>query len=118
MVQALLVIDLQNDYSDVVNFQLWNTEQTLANIECWLLTPTNILQIAVKRLPHFLMREQREGIHPRILAAAPNAPIVVKAYADSFYQTNLSDALKQLNVNELLVCGTCTQTGVTTNCHF
>ena len=33
MSKALLVIDLQNDYFSEGQFPLWNTEQTLANIE-------------------------------------------------------------------------------------
>lgn len=52
-------------------------------------------------------------IHPRILAAAPNAPIVVKEYADSFEKTNLEETLSKLGVTELLVCGMMTQNCVT-----
>ncbi len=123
MSQALLVIDLQNDYFPDGKFPLWNTEQTLANIEQAIAhaqaqnTPVILIQHIADSsqglAPFFNEGTEGVEIHPRILAAAPNAPIVVKAYADSFYQTNLSDVLKQLDVNELLVCGMMTQNCVT-----
>lgn len=52
-------------------------------------------------------------IHPRVLAAAPDAPIVVKEYADSFVGTKLEETLSDLGVDELLVCGMMTQNCVT-----
>ena len=123
MSQALLVIDLQNDYFPDGKFPLWNTEQTLANIEQAIAhaQAQNIPVILIQHIadssqglaPFFNEKTEGAEIHPRILAAAPNAPIVVKAYADSFYQTNLSNVLKQLDVNELLVCGMMTQNCVT-----
>jgi nicotinamidase-related amidase len=123
MSKALLVIDLQNDYFPKGRFPLWNTEQTLANIEQAIATAQtqNIPVILIQHIadssqglaPFFNAGTKGTDIHPRILAAAPNAPIVVKAYADSFYQTNLNEVLKQLDVKELLVCGMMTQNCVT-----
>ena len=52
-------------------------------------------------------------VHPRILAAAPNAPVVVKQFADSFVNTTLEDTLARLGVTQLLVCGMMTQNCVT-----
>jgi nicotinamidase-related amidase len=52
-------------------------------------------------------------IHPRILAAAPDAPVVVKAFADSFHKTTLEQTLAALGVSELLLCGMMTQNCVT-----
>lgn len=52
-------------------------------------------------------------IHPRILAAAPNAPIVIKHFADSFVNTDLEATLQRLGVDELLICGMMTQNCVT-----
>jgi nicotinamidase-related amidase len=49
----------------------------------------------------------------RILAAAPNAPIVVKEFADSFEKTTLEETLAKLGVTEMLVCGMMTQNCVT-----
>ena len=52
-------------------------------------------------------------IHPRILAAAPEAPVVTKAHADGFVETTLEEELEKLGVTELLVCGMMTQNCVT-----
>ena len=55
--------------------------------------------------PFFALGTPGADIHPRILAAAPDGPVVVKAKADSFIGTNLEDVLSSLGVTELLVCG-------------
>ena len=52
-------------------------------------------------------------MHPRILAAAPQAPVVVKEFADSFVNTALEETLGKLCTTELLVCGMMTQNCVT-----
>jgi nicotinamidase-related amidase len=52
-------------------------------------------------------------IHPRILAAAPGAPVVTKAFADSFHQTQLEATLSGLGTDEILLCGMMTQNCVT-----
>ena len=44
---------------------------------------------------------------------APDAPVVIKHYADSFVQTDLEKVLSGLGVGELLVCGMMTQNCVT-----
>ena len=84
MSQALLVIDLQNDYFPDGKFPLWNTEQTLANIEQAIAhaQAQNIPVILIQHIadssqglaPFFNEGTEEAEIHPRILAAAPNAP--------------------------------------------
>ncbi|MBY0573344.1 MAG: cysteine hydrolase [Undibacterium sp.] len=123
MSKALLVIDLQNDYFQGGYFPLWNTDNTLDNIEAAisLATAQGIPVVHVQHLADpeigsasFLtMGTEGAAIHPRILAAAPDAAIVVKQYADSFYRTNLDTVLSDLGVTELLVCGMMTQNCVT-----
>ena len=59
-----------------------------------------------------------EAEHARMLAiieaeAAAGAPVVVKQFADSFEQTNLTALLTDLGVTDLLVCGMMTQNCVT-----
>ncbi len=120
---ALLVIDVQNDYFPDGNFPLWNAEKTLANI-------TNAIararehDIEIIHVQHIanpengaspFFNEGSEGvkIHASILAAAPNAPIIIKRYADAFLKTNLEQVLKERNVSKLLVCGMMTQNCVT-----
>ena len=52
-------------------------------------------------------------IHSRILEAAKDAPVVVKAFADGFVGTDLEQVLAGLGVAELFVCGMMTQNCVT-----
>ena len=123
MTQALLVIDLQNDYFPGGKFPLWNTEVVLENIER-AIGAANTLGIAVIHIQHIANSEMGiapffnagttgADIHPRILAAAPNAPIVVKEFADSFEKTTLEETLAKQGVTDLLVCGMMTQNCVT-----
>ncbi len=121
MTKALLVIDLQNDYFPGSKFPLWNTEAVLGNIERAIERanahgiPVVIIQHIAKEglAPFFNEGTPGADIHPRILAAAPSAPVVVKEFADSFERTNLEETLSKLGVTEVLVCGMMTQNCVT-----
>ena len=121
MAKALLVIDLQNDYFPGGKFPLWNTEAVLENIERAInrakasgIPVVHIQHVAKQGMaPFFNEGTPGAEIHARILAAAPDAPIVVKEYADSFEKTNLEETLSKLGVTELLVCGMMTQNCVT-----
>ena len=123
MTKALLVIDLQNDYFPGGKFPLWNTDAVLKNIERAIETANaqgvpviHIQHIANSKMgiaPFFNEGTPGADIHPRILAAAPKAPIVVKEFADSFEKTTLEATLTKLGVTELLVCGMMTQNCVT-----
>ncbi len=121
--KALIVIDVQNDYFPSGKFPLWNTSKVLENIKK-LITNANAIQIPVVLIRHvssapkgtapFFERDSTGvEIHPEILKTCPNAQIVEKQYADSFYQTELEAVLQRLNVDELLVCGMMTQNCVT-----
>lgn len=123
MRQALIVIDLQNDYFADGAFPLWNAEAVLARTE------VVILEARQRRIPVVLVQhvcDRRQGpspffnagthgvaLHARLRAAAPDAPVVVKAFADSFHQTTLDETLQALGVSELLLCGMMTQNCVT-----
>lgn len=123
MGRALLVIDVQNDYFPGGKFPLWNTEMVLAN------TLRAIEEAKAKGVPVIIVKhiaDSRQGlapffnegtdgaeVHPAIVAAAPDAPIVIKSFADSFHQTGLKQSLTGLGVTELLICGMMTQNCVT-----
>jgi nicotinamidase-related amidase len=118
--KVLLVIDLQNDYFSEGKFPLWNAEMVLDNIERAIKKanakgiPVVLIQhMAKKAASFFTPGTTGADIHPRILAAAPHAPIVVKEYADGFEKTNLEETLTKLGATELLVCGMMTQNCVT-----
>lgn len=97
--KALLVIDLQNDYFPGGKFPLWNTDATLAAVEQAIAAAraAGIPVIHIQHIanpdagpaPFFNAGTSGADIHPRILAAAPDGPVVVKAFADSFVGTRL-----------------------------
>src|ERR1700731_384079 len=97
--QALIVIDIQNDYFPDGKFPQWNADATLANIEAAInkARERKIPVILVQHIadatkgvaPFFNEGTSGVDIHPRILAAAPDATIVTKSVADSFHHTTL-----------------------------
>jgi nicotinamidase-related amidase len=118
--KALLVIDLQNDYFPEGKFPLWNTDVVLENIERAIaranaqgIPVIHIQHVAKGFAPFFNEGTPGADIHARILTATPNAPVVVKEFADSFEKTNLEETLAKLGVTDLLVCGMMTQNCVT-----
>jgi nicotinamidase-related amidase len=121
--QALIVIDLQNDYFDGGKFPLWNADTTLSNVGSAIARAKqkNVPIVLVQHVadptqgiaPFFNEGTAGADIHPRILSAAPDATIVVKHYADGFHHTRLEATLTKLGVEELLICGMMTQNCVT-----
>ena len=97
--RALIVIDLQNDYFPGGKFPLWNADETLAAVEAAIgrAQAAGVPVVFVQHVadasrgiaPFFNAGTPGVDIHPRILAAAPGAPVVVKSFADSFHQTAL-----------------------------
>lgn len=123
MNKALIVIDLQNDYFEGGKFPLWNTDAVLSNIK-HAIEKANELNIPVIHVQHVadsskgvapFFNEGTTGvaIHDEVMALAPDAPVVVKHFADGFLQTNLAEVLQELGSEELLICGMMTQNCVT-----
>lgn len=120
---ALIIIDVQNDYFPGGKFPLWNTETTLTNTE------NAIAQARARGLPIILVEHVADvtrgpapffnpgtpgvAIHPRILAAAPDAITITKTFADSFHATGLEPALARQGIDKLLLGGMMTQNCVT-----
>lgn len=119
--RALIAIDIQNDYFPSGRFPLWLAEATLDCIERAIAAaraagvPVILVQhVAVGAgAPFFIPGTPGVELHPRVLAAAPDATVVVKAYADAFHHTALAATLAELAVDELLLCGMMTQNCVT-----
>jgi nicotinamidase-related amidase len=120
---ALLIIDIQNDYFPEGKFPLWNTADTLQNIEGAIAKATgrNVPVIIIQHIaggspgiaPFFNAGTDGASVHPRILAAAPRAPVIVKKFADGFLQTTLEETLDAWGTTDLFVCGMMTQNCVT-----
>eukprot|EP01100_Stratorugosa_tubuloviscum_P010966 TRINITY_DN480_c0_g1_i11.p1 TRINITY_DN480_c0_g1~~TRINITY_DN480_c0_g1_i11.p1 ORF type:complete len:172 (-),score=71.03 TRINITY_DN480_c0_g1_i11:465-980(-) len=118
--KALIVIDIQNDYFPGGKYALWNTEITLENnLKAIENAHKNKIPVILVRHivnsdgPFFVKDSHGAEIHSQILAAAPEAPIIIKEFADSFHQTNLEETLCKLGVNELLICGMMTHNCIT-----
>ncbi|WP_176014771.1 cysteine hydrolase family protein [Victivallis sp. Marseille-Q1083] len=120
---ALLVIDPQLDYFPGYKFPLWNTAAVLENIVAAIrkCRQYDMPVILVRHLadranglaPFFVKGTLGAEIHPQIREAAPEAPVVEKAFADGFVKTGLEATLRQLGVEKLLLCGMMTQNCVT-----
>lgn len=123
MNKALVIIDLQNDYFPGGKYPLWNTAETLEHIKhaAESAREQDIPVIIVQHVanpekgmsPFFNKGTEGVDIHPVIFAAAPDAPVIIKEHADSFFNTSLGEVLDQNNVEELIVCGMMTQNCVT-----
>jgi nicotinamidase-related amidase len=121
--QALIVIDVQNDYFAGGAFPLWNADAALDATEKAIhaASAKGMLVVLVQHVakappgaaPFFNADTEGVKIHPRVLAAAPQAPVVVKHYPDAFEDTTLHELLQARSVDELLVCGMMTQHCVT-----
>lgn len=122
-IAALLLIDLQYDYFPGGSYPLWNTEQTLANTlqaiarakehGIHIIHIQHIADPAFGHAPFFNAGTPGADIRAEVLAAAPEAPIVIKTCADGFVKTTLEEVLSELGVSELLVAGMMTQNCVT-----
>lgn len=120
---ALLVIDVQNDYFPGGKYPLWKTEAVLDNIVMAIRrardsgVPVVLIQHVADpekgTAPFFNEGTEGVQIHPKVLREAPEAPIVVKRHADSFYATKLEGVLQGWQTSQLVLCGMMTQNCVT-----
>ena len=113
---ALLVIDVQNDYFAGGVLPLWNADTVLDAIVSSIGRahahgePVILVQhVAAADSPLFRAGTEGVALHPRILSAAPDAPVIVKQHADSFHRTDLADVLAGLGVTRLRIAGMMTQ---------
>lgn len=114
MARALLVIDVQNDYFPGGVLPLWQADEaearTVAAIGKARATGDEIVlvqHISTAATGLFAPGGAGIAIRPAILAAAGNAPVVIKHHADSFQETDLMTHLA--GIDELLICGMMTQ---------
>ncbi len=110
MSRTLLVIDIQQDYFPGGVLPLWQAEETEARIVAAIVAARAagdriVLVRHVSSAPKGLFAADGPGIaiRPAILAAAGDAPVVTKRFADAFQETDLAHHLA--GTDDLLVCG-------------
>ena len=108
MTKALLVTDLQNDYLPEGAYPLWNSHAALKSVAHAIERAraqgvSIIIQHAADSnagiAPFFNGGALGGEEHPRVLAAAPDAPIVTKDFADSFVDTTPEEELSRLRAS-------------------
>ena len=114
MARALIVIDIQKDYFPGGVLPLWQAEETEARL-VGAIGRARAAGGPVIHIRHhstapaglFVRDSVGSEIRPAILAAAPDAPVVIKQMADAFQETTLATHLD--GIDEILVCGMMTQ---------
>ncbi|OLQ78275.1 isochorismatase [Photobacterium proteolyticum] len=121
--QALIVIDIQNDYFEDGKYPLYQPKLTTAkNLEAMAIASEK--NIPIIHVQHLVSPELGEGlffyddsegaeIHKDIMAAAPSSPVIIKRHADCFEKTNLEELLQDMGVEEILLTGMMTHNCVT-----
>jgi len=117
---ALLLIDLQNDYFPGGRYPLWHAEATLDNVEAEVAAArargeliVHVQHVATPGAPFFEPETNGVAIHPRAVAVAPEAPVIVKHHADSFHETGLEALLSRHGIERVRIAGMMTQNCVT-----
>jgi len=112
MKQALLLIDIQNDYFDGGAMTLVNADRTSENAKLLLetfrskkLPVIHIQHIATKAGATFFLPETfGVEIHKNVRPVA-DEKVIVKHFPNSFRETELLDVLRENEITDLIVAG-------------
>lgn len=112
MKQALLIIDVQNDYFAGGKSELCNSMVALGNIEK-LLGHFRLAHLPVIHVQHINTREGTTFFLPNTDGASIHKNLtpkegehhVIKHTPNSFFKTNLLDITKDNGITELVICG-------------
>jgi nicotinamidase-related amidase len=111
MKQALLIIDVQNDYFKNGKMELVGPDQALEKIKQLeqYFSEKNLPIIYVQHInppQASFFQENTDGVllHPE-LDAHSDALIVIKHYPNSFLETNLDELLKAHQIEQLVITG-------------
>lgn len=110
--EALLIIDVQNDYFPAGKMELFQAEQALQYInrleDEFIQHQRPIIYIQHifdgENAPFFQAGTSGVELH-RGLRLKPDSIIVEKKYPNSFFQTELKDILDQLSIEKLVITG-------------
>jgi nicotinamidase-related amidase len=120
MKNALVVIDIQNDYFPGGAFTLENAEtaceaavETIeqAKRDGWFIV--GVQHSNPGGAPALVAGTEGAKIHPAIAAALGDAPVVTKRQADSFFETDLEQTLRGAGITDIYLLGMMTQNCVT-----
>lgn len=121
--QALIVIDIQNDYFPGGKYPLHQPEEAKQNTLSAMAIATekgvpiihiqHVVPAAAGEGLFFYEHSQGVEIHSDIFDAAPHAPVITKQHADCFEKTTLDEVLQSLGVEEILLTGMMTHNCVT-----
>lgn len=112
MNRGLVIVDLQNDYSPGGKMELFGIEAAAENARM-LLTEFRKSKLPVIHIQHislppnaFFFLPDTEGakINNRVLPLEDEI-IVVKNYPNSFRDTTLLETLRNMSIDELVICG-------------
>lgn len=120
MKNALVVIDIQNEYFPGGGFVLENAEEACkgaveaieqAKRDGWLVI--GVQHVNSVDAPAFKPNTEGVKTHAHVAAAMGEAPIVVKSEADSFFNTDLEKIVRQAGITDLYLTGMMTQHCIT-----
>jgi nicotinamidase-related amidase len=121
MPEALIVIDIQNDYFPGGRMELVGAEEA-ARVAAGLLARFRAACLPVLHIRHenlrpgstfFLPGTAGAEIHP-LAAPLPGEAVITKHYPSSFRETDLLDLLSAMSIDRLTLCGMMTHMCVDT----
>lgn len=111
MKDALLIIDVQNDYFPEGRWELHKANETLENVKILLahyrennLPVYHVQHIAPEGAPFFEVNTPGAEIHSEVRPLEGEKQIQ-KNYPSAFLKTNLREALENQGITNLTVCG-------------
>ena len=112
MIDALVIIDMQNDYFSGGNMELSGIEAAAENIKKLLLFYRKRTK-PVYHIQHFSSYEGAASFVPNTIGVEINAllnplapeKVIKKHFPNSFRETNLLEELQSANIDHLTICG-------------
>ncbi len=112
MNQALLLVDIQNDYFTGGAMQLAGMEKAAANAAGLLkkfrdrnLPVYHIRHIAARAGATFFLPDTKGSEISETVAPLESEPVIIKHFPNSFRETDLYKRLRQNNISDLVICG-------------
>lgn len=111
MTNALLIIDVQNDYFPGGKWELHKANEALEKVKSLLafyreknLPVYHVQHIAPEGAPFFEINTSGADIHKDV-SPLEGEVVIQKNYPSSFLKTNLQDELEKAGITSLTVCG-------------